>query len=162
MNLTVVKKYGVTIGGSVVGALALGPIGLAIGLASGGAIDVVRARKKKASPTGAVTYVNLPSSVTGASGTPLPTGADKDAAQKTTSLLKSALAVPSTGMMTPKGLIPQAQGIAIMSAPAKTWLIKFQTSVGLPATGQLDPRSRAMLVLADPNAQTLPPVTPLG
>lgn len=46
--------------------------------------------------------------------------------------------------------------------PARSWLSQFQSSVGLPATGAMDPATRAMLNKATPLAANLPTPTILG
>lgn len=46
--------------------------------------------------------------------------------------------------------------------PAASYLRTFQTSVGLPATGAMDPTTRAYLNLATPAAASLPTPTILG
>jgi hypothetical protein len=46
--------------------------------------------------------------------------------------------------------------------PAASWLSQFQTSVGLPATGRMDPTTRAYLNLATPDAASLSTPTILG
>jgi len=82
--------------------------------------------------------------VTSAAPTPaaLPPGADVNAATSATRLML---------------LGNQAE-----VAPAAMWLKQFQASVGLPATGVLDPTTRAQLNKATDLARQLPATTILG
>ncbi len=129
------------------GALFVGPVGFAVGLAVGVGIDALLLHAKKAAgfesgppAPGVVANAMIPGTAS------LPPAADRDAASKATLLMSLAASTGHTGEI----------------APAKFWLTKFQTSVGLPATGALDAASRAMLVLAAPSAANLPAKTVLG
>jgi len=91
-------------------------------------------------PPGVISNAMIPGAGT------LPPGADVNAANQVVVLLKAAAAT----------------GHSFETAPAKVWLTKFQTSLGLPATGALDAASRSMLTLAAPSAASLPATTVLG
>ena len=131
-----IKAIAATLVGGVGGALAGGPIGLGIGGIGGAIIDY--ARVKLGGPS--------PALIPGLTGASLPPGANIDAANRAVTLM---LLAASTGHTT-------------QAAPAKSWLTQFQSSVGLPATGSLDPQTRSLLVTAVPGAAQLPPVTILG
>ena len=149
---TALKKVGeasATLVGAVGGAMAGGPVGLAVGAAGGLAVDLLRAHLAK--PPAARTPAPIPPQVAVALATPsaapgLPATADKAAAGSALRLM--LLGKPAEG------------------APAKAWLSKFQTSVGLPATGALDATTRKLLIIAtaggSPDPSNLPAVTILG
>jgi hypothetical protein len=163
-TLQKIESVAVTAAGSVVGALAGGPVGLGVGLVGGAVVDMIRARMAQpAHPT--------PSAVTDA-GTVLPAGTVTPAGQ-IAPVVAAAMAPGGAGL--PSGAdIPAAanvvkllkvaasKGHTVEAVPAQFWLKKFQTSVGLPATGNLDAASRAMLTLAVPDAANLPATTIIG
>lgn len=128
------------------GALFGGPVGLAVGLAVGVGVDALLLHVKRSGapmvmpPPGVISNAMIP----GAPG--LPPTADRDAAFKAATLM----------------LVAASTGHTAETTPAKFWLTKFQTSIGMPGTGALDPATRAMLVLAAPNAASLPAKTVLG
>jgi hypothetical protein len=141
--------------GGLLGALAAGPLGAGIGLGLGIAGSLLaHARAKGPAP--------LPGAPPASPGGPrLPAGANVDAAQKATNLMLAATSttVPHMQILVNGAPIPKEVAFA---GPAKTWLSQFQSSIGVTPTGQLDPQTRAMLVLAAPNASSLPQVTILG
>lgn len=153
---TALQKVGavaVTAVGSVVGALAGGPVGLGAGLAGGALVDILRAH-----------FAKPAASILPTAGLIPPTGG-----------------VPSAGagMMAtaaPPGLPPGANTLAagntvhllLLNRPkeAAYWLSLFQASVNLPNNGKLDAATRALLVTATAgtsfDASKLPAVTGLG
>lgn len=135
------KAVGLTVTGAAVGAVVAGPVGALGGAAIGGVIDYMRSRKAQ-NPGGGLSFMPLGRSST----TVLPPGADVQAAVNTTHLML---------------LGNQAE-----AAPASFWLKKFQASVGLPATGNMDANTRTLLVAATTGtnyqAANLSPVTILG
>ena len=132
-----VEVVGVTLTGALVGAMVGGPMGAGIGLTVGVVIDFLILHKKT-QPLGTIP----PPGIIAAVSAGLPAGANTDAANRAVTMMK--LGNPSE------------------VGPAKSWLTAFQASVNLPATGQLDPTTRAMLILAVPSASSLPTPTILG
>jgi hypothetical protein len=136
---TSMLKIVLPLAGGVFGALAGGPIGLGIGAALGLGAGLIFG--KQAAPTalpapagpaptvGTLTGLSLRPEQVG-----LPTSANMNAALTATRML----------------IINQPS----MKTPAASWLKQFQTSVGLPGTGKLDPQTRAMLVQATSQGNT--------
>ena len=150
------EAVGVTLTAATVGFFAAGPIGLGVGVIGGAIVDIFLLRKR-------ATLLGAPTVLAGAGGVPgfvpgvvaqavtpggagLPPGADQNAATQATILMS----IGHSGEV----------------GPAKVWLSQFQTSVGLPATGALDPATRSLLVLATAggkyDASKLPATTILG
>jgi hypothetical protein len=163
-GIKTVEAVGVTIVGVGVGALIGGPVGAGIGLAAGAIIDVILLRHRRTpfgAPQGAPGFVPGVVQQAMVPGAPsLPPGADVDAAGKLTALLLLAASGPTGGLQL------GAAGSGKFVGPAKSWLGKFQSSVGLPSSGQLDAPTRALLVLATAgttyDASKLPATTILG
>ncbi len=132
-----VEVVGVTLTGAAVGALIGGPMGAGIGLTVGVVIDFLILHKKTQA-LGTIPPAGVIATVTAG----LPPGANLDAANRAVTMMKL--------------------GNPAEVAPGRSWLTAFQASVNLPATGQLDPTTRAMLVLAVPGAASLPTPTILG
>jgi murein L,D-transpeptidase YcbB/YkuD len=142
-----VEAVAVTATATAVGFMTAGPVGAGVGFALGALVDLFLLRQKS-TPLGALPVVGAVPPVIVAQamvpGAPaLPPGANLNAATKAVLLMR--------------------QQRPDFAPAAKGWLVSFQTSVGLPATGSLDPATRALLVVAVPEAATvLPAVTILG
>jgi len=163
------EAVGVTVVGVGIGALIGGPVGAGIGLATGAIIDIILLRHRR-TPFGAPQDMpgqGVPRFVPGVvqqamvpGGPSLPPGADLGAASKLTALLLLAASGPTGGLQL------GAAGSGKFIGPAKSWLGQFQSSVGLPISGQLDAPTRAFLVLATVGGQydasKLPATTILG
>jgi hypothetical protein len=163
------EAVGVTVVGVGVGALIGGPVGAGIGLAAGAIIDIILLRHRR-TPFGApqgmpgqgvpgfVPGVVQQAMVPGAQS--LPPGADVAAASKLTALLLLAAGGSNARLQLDNS------GPSKFVGPATGWLKQFQASVGVPATGQLDAPTRALLVLATASgpydASKLPATTILG
>lgn len=134
---TAVKVALPVLGGGA-GFYLFGPIGAAIGAVVGLGIDLLI----PSTPTPPTATVIPPPGVV----TMVPTlagMAPSAAAQGLPSTVDINAAVTAVRMM--------IIGAPSMAIPAASWLKKFQTSAGLPATGQLDAKTRAVLVLATKN-----------
>lgn len=164
-GIKTVEAVGVTIVGVGVGALIGGPVGAGIGLAAGAIIDVILLRHRR-TPFGAP-QSGVPGFVPGVvqqamvpGGQSLPPGADTVAASKVTALLLLAAGGSNAALQL------GSSGPSKFVGPAKSWLGKFQASVGMPVTGALDAQTRALLVLATTggtyDASKLPATTILG
>lgn len=134
-----IEAAALTATGAAIGAFVGGPIGLGVGMAIGAVCDIFILRSKAVTmPVGGTLGV-VPANAPGAS-------ANTTAAGNLVTLLQAAATLGPEGK----------------AGPAKYWLQQFQTSIGVPATGVLDPQTRAALVSSVPAAANLPPTTILG
>lgn len=152
-----VKEVAGTIVGVALGAAAGGPIALGAGFVLGAGFDLWRHKKNaNAVPLPFPAPAVMPSAPAAA---PAPSMVAPAAAAPG---LPAGLDVASGTTAVKLMLLAAATGHTAETAPARVWLQKFQTSAGLPATGQLDATTRTLLVQAVPTAANLPPKTVLG
>ncbi len=170
-----IKSVAVTAAGAGAGALVAGPVGLGVGLVAGAVVDMLRAKHKAAVPLPpviAAAGVAAPAAAdafTAAAAAPVAATAPAPYAPAVSVPARPYVVSPIVAMaMTPgaaglppgtdRGAVDKLLMLLSLGHPkeAVVWLQKFQTSVGLPATGQPDAATQALLVLVDPRASAIP------